>query len=37
MNNIQKENIGIAEVHKVCAKMNAIWRPTTNNDLGIDG
>ncbi|MBZ5482418.1 DUF4365 domain-containing protein [Bacillus sp. T_4] len=37
MSNIIQENLGLAQVHAVCANMNAIWRPTTGNDLGIDG
>lgn len=34
---ITQENRGLAIVHAVCADMDAIWRPTTSFDLGIDG
>ncbi len=27
----------MARVHLVCAEMNAVWRPTSTTDLGIDG
>src|SRR6266404_1367696 len=37
MNNIATEHLGLAAVHKGCAEMNAVWRPTPANDLGIDG
>lgn len=35
--NIAQEHQGLAKVHAVCAKMDAIWRPTVGSDLGIDG
>lgn len=37
MNTIATEHLGLAAVHGVCASMNAIWRPTSANDLGVDG
>lgn len=37
MTNISQEHAGLAYVHSICAKMNSIWRPTSGNDLGIDG
>lgn len=33
---LQEDN-GLAKIHTVCAKMDAIWRPTPCHDLGIDG
>jgi hypothetical protein len=35
--NIAQEQKGLAKVILICAAMNAIWRPTPNHDLGIDG
>ncbi|MBN2192828.1 MAG: DUF4365 domain-containing protein [Polyangiaceae bacterium] len=35
--NIAQEQIGLSRVLETCAKMDAIWRPTPNHDLGIDG
>jgi hypothetical protein len=37
MSTTQEEQRGIAKVHQVCAEMEAIWRPTPNVDVGIDG
>lgn len=37
MSQISQEHKGLAKIHTICAEMNAIWRPTTSNDLGIDG
>jgi hypothetical protein len=37
LTNISQEHLGLAKVYLICAKMNAIWRPTIGNDLGIDG
>jgi hypothetical protein len=37
MTTIATEHLGLAAVHKGCAEMNAIWRPTPANDLGVDG
>lgn len=34
---ITHEHRGLARVHSVCAEMDAIWRPTSTTDLGIDG
>lgn len=34
---LQQEHLGLAKVHALCAKMNAIWRPTASGDVGIDG
>jgi hypothetical protein len=31
------EHIGIAKVHAICARMDAIWRATASTDVGIDG
>jgi hypothetical protein len=31
------EDAGLAKIHSVCAKMSAVWRPTSSHDLGIDG
>lgn len=36
-NTIAQEHRGLAKVHSICAEMESIWRPTPNNDLGIDG
>ncbi len=35
--NVMQEHRGVAKVHTVCADMDAIWRPTSTTDLGIDG
>lgn len=37
MNSPTTEHAGIAKVHAICAKMNAIWRATPSTDVGIDG
>ncbi len=37
MSNIATEHKGLAAVYRACTEMDAIWRPTTANDLGIDG
>ncbi|HFJ9482213.1 DUF4365 domain-containing protein [Bacillus cereus] len=37
MSNISQENLGLSRIHYECAQMNAIWRQTIGNDLGIDG
>ncbi len=37
MNNLLQEDKGLIKIHRVCVEMNAIWRPTTCHDLGIDG
>jgi hypothetical protein len=37
MSRTKQEQLGYAKVHWVCASMNAIWRPTVNVDLGVDG
>jgi hypothetical protein len=37
MPDILTEDLGLAKIHLVCAGMSAIWRPTPNHDLGIDG
>jgi Domain of unknown function (DUF4365) len=31
------EDLGLAKIHRECALMSAIWRPTSSHDLGIDG
>ncbi|MGB9263848.1 MAG: DUF4365 domain-containing protein [Terriglobales bacterium] len=31
------EDLGLAKIHRECALMSAIWRPTPSHDLGIDG
>ncbi|OJD94352.1 hypothetical protein A9485_05715 [Bacillus cereus] len=37
MSNISQEHLGLSRVYYECAQMNAIWRQTVGNDLGIDG
>lgn len=37
MTSLLQEDNGIIEIHRICVAMNAIWRPTPNHDLGIDG
>ncbi len=37
MPDILTEDLGLAKIHLVCAGISAIWRPTPNHDLGIDG
>jgi hypothetical protein len=37
MNSIFQEDKGLNKIYSVCINMNAIWRPTSNHDIGIDG
>ncbi|MFA5906229.1 MAG: DUF4365 domain-containing protein, partial [Desulfobacula sp.] len=37
MTSILQEDKGLIKIHSICVEMNAIWRPTPNHDLGIDG
>lgn len=32
-----EEDRGLVQIHSMCANMDAIWRPTSNHDIGIDG
>lgn len=34
---IVQEDLGLQKVFSTCSAMEAIWRPTTTHDLGIDG
>lgn len=37
MTDLLQEDNGIVAIHSVCSRMRAIWRPTPNHDIGIDG
>jgi len=37
MTNPLEEDKGLIKIHNVCIDMDAIWRPTSCHDLGIDG
>jgi len=37
MTNIFQEDKGLIKIHSTCIGMDAIWRPTPNHDIGIDG
>jgi len=37
MTTIFQEDKGLLKIHKTCIDMSAIWRPTPNHDIGIDG
>lgn len=36
-NNLMQEQLGLAKIHEICARISAVWRPTTSVDIGIDG
>lgn len=37
MTSIFQEDKGLHKIYGICIYMNAIWRPTPNHDIGIDG
>lgn len=37
MTSIFQEDKGLNKIYSICIDMNAIWRPTPNHDIGIDG
>jgi len=37
MTSIFQEDKGLNKIYGICIDMNAIWRPTPNHDIGIDG